>query len=40
MKMEHALLAPRDGVIEAVLVSLGDQVEDGGLLIQLEPEDE
>jgi len=40
MKMEHALLAPRDGTIEAVLVALGDQVEDGGLMIQLEQLDD
>jgi 3-methylcrotonyl-CoA carboxylase alpha subunit len=36
MKMEHALLASRDGFIAAVLVSEGDQVEAGAALIRLE----
>ena len=36
MKMEHALLAARDGVIAEVLVSEGDQVEAGAALIRLE----
>ncbi len=40
MKMEHALGAPRDGVIAEVLVNMGDQVQDGAMLITLEPEDE
>ena len=35
MKMEHALLAARDGVIAEVLVSEGDQVEAGAALIRL-----
>jgi len=35
MKMEHALLAARDGVIVEVLVSEGDQVEAGAALIRL-----
>jgi 3-methylcrotonyl-CoA carboxylase alpha subunit len=39
MKMEHALLAPRDGRIAAVHVSEGAQVTDGTLLLALEGED-
>ena len=38
MKMEHALLAARDGVIAEVLARAGDQVEAGAALILLEPE--
>jgi 3-methylcrotonyl-CoA carboxylase alpha subunit len=37
--MEHALTAPRDGVVAEVLVSPGAQVTDGSLLLALEPED-
>ncbi len=36
MKMEHALLAVRDGVVAEVLVAQGDQVEAGAALIRLE----
>jgi 3-methylcrotonyl-CoA carboxylase alpha subunit len=32
MKMEHALVAPFDGVVEAVAVAVGDQVTDGTVL--------
>ena len=32
MKMEHALIAPFDGVVESVSVSVGDQVGDGFVL--------
>jgi 3-methylcrotonyl-CoA carboxylase alpha subunit len=39
MKMEHALTAPRDGVIAEVLVEAGAQVTDGALLARLEPAD-
>ena len=39
MKMEHALLAARDGVVAEVLVTAGDQVEAGAALIRLEEED-
>ncbi|MBB96210.1 MAG: 3-methylcrotonyl-CoA carboxylase [Rhodobacteraceae bacterium] len=39
MKMEHALLAARDGVVAEVLVAEGDQVEGGAALIRLEPQD-
>ncbi len=36
MKMEHALLAARDGIVAEVLVTAGDQVEAGAALIRLE----
>ncbi|MCL4170231.1 UNVERIFIED_CONTAM: hypothetical protein GTU68_052468 [Idotea baltica] len=38
MKMEHTLRAPRDGAIGEVLVSEGDQVTDGTLLLALAEE--
>ena len=38
MKMEHSLLAIRDGVVAEVLVDEGAQVEAGAALVQLEPE--
>ncbi len=37
MKMEHALQAPRDGVVAEILFNTGDQVIDGALLLRLEP---
>ncbi|OED42316.1 3-methylcrotonyl-CoA carboxylase [Chromatiales bacterium (ex Bugula neritina AB1)] len=40
MKMEHTLLAPRDGVIEELLARTGMQVEEGALLLSLEAEAE
>ena len=40
MKMEHALQAPRDGVIAEVMAEAGDQVLDGALLLSMVPEDE
>jgi 3-methylcrotonyl-CoA carboxylase alpha subunit len=40
MKMEHALLAPRDGVIAEVMVAEGAQVTDGTVILRLEPVDE
>ncbi|MGX9349930.1 acetyl/propionyl/methylcrotonyl-CoA carboxylase subunit alpha [Shimia sp. W99] len=40
MKMEHSLLAARDGVVAEVLASEGQQVEEGAALIRLEDEDE
>ena len=40
MKMEHALLAARDGVVAEVLARQGDQVEAGAALVRLEPEEE
>ena len=38
MKMEHSLLAPRNGTVAEVAVRAGEQVEEGALLITLEPE--
>ncbi|MBB4003535.1 acetyl-CoA carboxylase biotin carboxylase subunit [Aurantimonas endophytica] len=38
MKMEHSLVSPRDGVVGEVVVAIGDQVEDGALLLSLAPE--
>lgn len=38
MKMEHALLAARDGVVAEVLTQAGAQVEAGAALIRLEDE--
>ncbi|MFM8795500.1 MAG: acetyl/propionyl/methylcrotonyl-CoA carboxylase subunit alpha [Betaproteobacteria bacterium] len=35
MKMEHTLVAPRDGVIEALLYAPGDQVAEGAELLKL-----
>tara|TARA_R110002049_G_scaffold23545_2_gene83264 strand:+ start:79342 stop:81288 length:1947 start_codon:yes stop_codon:yes gene_type:complete len=40
MKMEHALLAARDGVVAEVLAAAGDQVEAGAALVRLEAEAE
>jgi 3-methylcrotonyl-CoA carboxylase alpha subunit len=37
MKMEHALTAPFDGVVESVSVSVGDQVGDGVVLAVVTP---
>ena len=39
MKMEHPVTAPRDGRVAAVHAAEGDQVEEGTLLVKLEPED-
>ncbi|MDB4222523.1 acetyl/propionyl/methylcrotonyl-CoA carboxylase subunit alpha [Granulosicoccus sp.] len=38
MKMEHVLIAPRDGTVAELLVSEGDQVQDGALLVVLAEE--
>jgi len=40
MKMEHSLLAARDGVVAEVLATAGDQVEAGAALVRLEAEEE
>ena len=40
MKMEHSLLAPRDGVVAEVLAEAGTQVEAGAALIRLEDAEE
>jgi 3-methylcrotonyl-CoA carboxylase alpha subunit len=37
MKMEHVLVAVRDGVIASIAVSEGQQVNQGALLVSLEP---
>ncbi len=39
MKMEHALLAARDGVVAEVLAEAGSQVEAGAALVRLEAEE-
>jgi 3-methylcrotonyl-CoA carboxylase alpha subunit len=35
MKMEHTIHAPRDGVVEALLYGVGDQVVEGSELLRL-----
>ncbi len=35
MKMEHTLKAPRDGVVDVVLVTEGGQAEGGAVLVKL-----
>lgn len=40
MKMEHALAAPRDGVVKDVMAKQGDQVALNAQLISLEPMDD
>jgi 3-methylcrotonyl-CoA carboxylase alpha subunit len=39
MKMEHRLLAPRDGVVAEIPHPEGAQVEEGAVLLRLAPED-
>jgi biotin carboxyl carrier protein len=39
MKMENQIVAPRDGVIEELHVSVNDQVEAGRLLVLLQDEE-
>ena len=39
MKMEHTLTAPRDGVVADVAAKAGDQIEEGVVLVALEPAD-
>ena len=39
MKMEHAIRAPRDGVLERLRVAEGDLVEAGVELAELEPDE-
>jgi 3-methylcrotonyl-CoA carboxylase alpha subunit len=38
MKMEHRITAPRDGTVAGVHVNVGDQVENGQLMVTLEEE--
>ncbi|MEX5564172.1 acetyl/propionyl/methylcrotonyl-CoA carboxylase subunit alpha [Pseudophaeobacter sp. 1A16562] len=40
MKMEHSLLAARDGTVAEVLAAAGDQVEAGAALVRLEDADD
>ena len=35
MKMEHTLTSPRDGIIAEVMATVGEQVEDGAILLAL-----
>jgi len=35
MKMEHAIVAPHDGAVEQVRYRVGDQVEEGAILVSL-----
>jgi 3-methylcrotonyl-CoA carboxylase alpha subunit len=39
MKMEHTLTAPGDGILARVCVAIGDQVTDGALIAEIEPEE-
>ena len=39
MKMEHVVVAPRDGTVEGVAVSVGDQVDERTVGVTLAPED-
>ena len=38
MKMEHALVAPYDGVVDEVRCAVGDQVTEGALLVRMAPQ--
>jgi biotin carboxyl carrier protein len=38
MKMEHMLRAPSAGIVRKFTFGLGDQVEEGALLVTFEPE--
>jgi 3-methylcrotonyl-CoA carboxylase alpha subunit len=37
MKMEHALLAPADGVVAEIAVSVGAQIADGAKIMLISP---
>ena len=39
MKMEHTLTAPGDGILTRVCVAIGDQVSDGALIAEIEPDE-
>ena len=39
MKMEHRIVAPRDGTVEHVHVGVGDQVDNAQLLVTLAEEE-
>ena len=38
MKMEHRIVAPRDGIVEQIHVTAGDQVDNAQLLVTLADE--
>ena len=38
MKMEHTMTAPKDGILVELLVDVGDQVDEGSLLVRLDLE--
>jgi biotin carboxyl carrier protein len=38
MKMQHEIVAERDGIIDKIFVKLGDQVATRQLLAELKPE--
>ena len=38
MKMEHALIAPRDGVVDSLGGSAGDQLDEGAVVIAFQPQ--
>lgn len=37
MKMEHAVKAPCDGIVEGLAVAVGGQVQDGDVLLTIKP---
>ncbi|HSD75283.1 MAG TPA: acetyl/propionyl/methylcrotonyl-CoA carboxylase subunit alpha [Steroidobacteraceae bacterium] len=39
MKMEHTIVAPADGVVQAVHFAAGERVEEGAELLELEPDE-
>ena len=38
MKMEHTVIAPKNGVVNAFLYAAGDQVKEGAELVEFEAE--
>jgi 3-methylcrotonyl-CoA carboxylase alpha subunit len=38
MKMEHALLAPRDGIVAEIVAAAGAQVAEGARIMTIEPQ--
>ena len=40
MKMEHTLTAPRDGTLAEVLVTVGDQISEGTVMIAMDPDND
>lgn len=39
MKMEHTLAAPRAGIVSDLMAAIGDQLDDGAVILQLAEED-